>query len=139
MKPEFSDKALYEQLKFLESLVDVRRAEGKLKDLNRNRLAHAGGPLPAVQYQHALPQSHRLVLDELFGTVSKVVNSSAYNWVRPSLWSAVFKNVKKERGERAVKAEEEDAAMKVEEPASAAPTTPQVMKLEIGHAAVPVQ
>ncbi|CAM9929761.1 unnamed protein product, partial [Discosporangium mesarthrocarpum] len=76
---EYSDKALYEQLKYLETLFDVDRAQAKVSerfDLKANDL-----PVSA---------EHRQILGLVGRRIRDDVESSGYNWIRPSLWSTVF-------------------------------------------------
>ncbi len=41
-------------------------------------------------HTYQLPDEHAKVYDLLAGQMKHIVNSSAYNWVRPSLWSVLF-------------------------------------------------
>ena len=85
MKAEYSDQQLYEQIKYFHTLFDVARTETKLKEQNDKR---AKDSQPKLDWN--VPAEHRRVYDRLLGTAARTVNQSAYNWVRPSLWSAVF-------------------------------------------------
>ena len=80
MGMEYSEKALHTQLKFLETLFDVRRAKAK-------KMEAGTVPLP-------LPDSHVRVLDLLHEQTRQIVSSTAYNWIRPSLWSMISGGVK---------------------------------------------
>jgi len=73
MIQEYTDADLHTQLKYLETLFDYNRTISKKKGEN-----------------FALPDYHKEVFDLLRQQVSNIVNGSAYNWVRPSLWSTVF-------------------------------------------------
>jgi DNA polymerase alpha subunit A len=84
-RAEYSDMQLYNQLKYYESLFDWKRSERKLTKENEGRRSK-GMPMLTVQ----LPRSHKEVLDEVKTLVSERIEQSAYNWVRPTLWSAVF-------------------------------------------------
>ena len=72
----YNDSALHTQLKYLESLFDIDR---KNKDKN------TAGTLPP------LPKDH----EEIFRLLSKhmgfTIANNGYNWIRPSLWSTLFK------------------------------------------------
>jgi hypothetical protein len=80
MGMEYSEKALHTQLKFLETLFDVRRAKAK-------KMEAGTVPLP-------LPDGHVRVLDLLHEQTRQIVSSTAYNWIRPSLWSMISGGVK---------------------------------------------
>ncbi|GAB5035819.1 dna polymerase alpha catalytic [Nannochloropsis oceanica] len=82
MDMEYSEKQLHTQLKFLETLFDVKRAKSK-------KIAAGVVPVP-------LPDGHIRVLDLLHDQTRQMVSSTAYNWIRPSLWSMVFSGVKQQ-------------------------------------------
>lgn len=84
-RAEYSDMQLYNQLKYYESLFDWKRSERKLTKENEGRRSKDMTML-TVQ----LPKSHKEVLEEVKTLVSERIEQSAYNWVRPTLWSAVF-------------------------------------------------
>lgn len=73
MVQEYTDADLHTQLKYLESLFDVTRAVAKKPGCDLMLLP-----------------THKEVFDLLKQQMTNIVNGSAYNWVRPSLWSAVF-------------------------------------------------
>ena len=52
-----------------------------------NTLHH---PCNSMVASHLLPSTHKEVFRLLKLHMSNAVTGSAYNWVRPSLWSAVF-------------------------------------------------
>eukprot|EP00937_MAST-01D_sp_MAST-1D-sp2_P000600 g600.t1 len=85
MKAEYSDARLYEQIKYYETLFDVKRSDEKLKEQNEKRAKSQQPTMDAP-----IPEHHKPVFKRLLATASETVQSSAYNWVRPSLWSAVF-------------------------------------------------
>lgn len=107
MIQEYSEKDLHTQMKYLESLVDVprylsRKKNGNAADGgngNTDALVKAegvgnsmvGAPLPGDKY----------TLDILKTHMSNTIMWSAYNWIRPSLWSTMFTaataKVKKEK------------------------------------------
>ncbi|CAM9891790.1 unnamed protein product, partial [Choristocarpus tenellus] len=76
---EYSDKALYDQLKYLETLFDVDRAQSKVSE----RFNFKPSDLQ-------LPPDHRQILGLVSRRIQDDVESSGYNWIRPSLWSSVF-------------------------------------------------
>ncbi|CAM9853488.1 unnamed protein product, partial [Laminaria digitata] len=76
---EYSDKGLYDQLKFFETLFDVDRAQTKVSELFNIKAAD----LP-------VSPEHRQILGLVGRRIQDDVVSSGYNWIRPSLWSSVF-------------------------------------------------
>jgi DNA polymerase alpha subunit A len=77
MVPEYSDEALYTQLKYLETLFNIKRSCAK-RDLLEN------------EGRESIPKDHLDALELLGKHMKNAVEWSGYNWVRPSLWSAVF-------------------------------------------------
>jgi DNA polymerase alpha subunit A len=77
MVPEYSDESLYTQLKYLETLFNIKRSCAK-RDLSEK------------EGRQSLPKDHVDVLELLGKHMKNAVEWSGYNWVRPSLWSAVF-------------------------------------------------
>lgn len=73
----FDERALYTQLKYFETLFDEPRAVVKLQE--------SGAPNPP-----RLVPDHSVILGLLKRQMSETVAASAYNWIRPSLFSAVF-------------------------------------------------
>ena len=73
MVQEYTDADLHTQLKYLETLFDYERTKNKRKDDNL-----------------VLIERHKEIFDILNEQMGNVVKGSAYNWVRPSLWSTVF-------------------------------------------------
>jgi len=74
---EYPEEALHNQLKCVACLVDLKRAE-----------ASAPADMPLRRDQ--VPGDRRKILDTLHAFAKKEVESSAYNWIRPSLWTTVF-------------------------------------------------
>ncbi|CBJ49021.1 conserved unknown protein [Ectocarpus siliculosus] len=76
---EYPDKTLYDQLKYFETLFDVDRAQTKVSELFNFK-------------ETDLPVSpeHRQILSLVGRRIQDDVQSSGYNWIRPSLWSSVF-------------------------------------------------
>lgn len=91
MVQEYDEAALHTQLKFLETLFDFPRAVSR-----RAAAASEGGGSSSsatMQFSHSIPKEHVEVFSLLKQHMSNAVNGSAYNWVRPSLWSTVFGRV----------------------------------------------
>jgi hypothetical protein len=40
-----------------------------------------------------VPESHKKIFDLLKTHLKNIINGSAYNWVRPSIWTSVFKTM----------------------------------------------
>ncbi|KAG5177612.1 DNA polymerase family B-domain-containing protein [Tribonema minus] len=79
LSPEYSEKDLYEQLKSFEALFDLKRAQKRCHDRTK---------LPTGQL--AVPKTHERVLELLLVKAKAEVDSSDYNWVKPTLWATVF-------------------------------------------------
>jgi DNA polymerase alpha subunit A len=77
----YSDSALYEQLKYYETLFDAPRAQERA--IERWSLKRSDNTFP-------LSVEQRAVLDLLLIRIRHEVSNSAYNWIQPSLWSTVF-------------------------------------------------
>ena len=73
MVQEYTDADLHTQLKYLETLFDYDRTLAKKAGQN-----------------YMMVPEHKEVFELLKQQMVNIVNGSAYNWVRPSLWSAVF-------------------------------------------------
>lgn len=76
-KQEFDELALHTQLKYLESLFDVKRYQARKSVDDKTLLTR-------------LSKDQLEVLRLLREHMSNSVKGSAYNWIRPSLWSALF-------------------------------------------------
>ena len=81
---EYDDATLHTQLKYLESLFDFERYEKRMKDENAN-------PQDVLQPVKSLLKDETEVYRLLKNHMSNSVNASAYNWIRPSLWTALQK------------------------------------------------
>jgi DNA polymerase alpha subunit A len=77
MVQEYNEEMVYTQLKYLESLFDFERVV-KRRELNMKDVQGVIGP------------SHIEVFNTLQKHMSNTIQWSAYNWVRPSLWEAMF-------------------------------------------------
>lgn len=71
-----SNLAHHHLQQFLETLFDVKRAKEK-------KVAAGIAPVP-------IPEAHARVLGLLHEQTKEMVSSTAYNWIRPSLWTAIF-------------------------------------------------
>lgn len=77
MVAEYSEVALYTQLKYLQSLFDVSRMQEKKK-------------LPKNVLKKLIHEKTADIMNVLNKHTSTLVDNSAYNWIRPSLWSLLF-------------------------------------------------
>ncbi len=75
MVPEYTHEALYTQIKYLENLFDFGKA-CKKRDIEKN-----SAPVPI---------EHEKVFTLLSKHMHNTVQWNGYNWIRPSLWSAMF-------------------------------------------------
>ncbi|KAG7397018.1 DNA-directed DNA polymerase alpha catalytic subunit pol1 [Phytophthora boehmeriae] len=82
---EYSDSALYTQLKYFEALFDVERAQKKIKDQQMRVSGTATKTEPPV-----LSERHRAMLGKLFTQAEQAVHRDDYNWVKPSIWQTLF-------------------------------------------------
>jgi hypothetical protein len=92
MVQEYDEKQLYTQMKYLETMFDVRRmkVQQKLKD---------------QKSEENFPETTKEIYDLLHKHMKYIVNNSAYNWVRPSLWARFFGQSKLKEGKVAAVAE----------------------------------
>jgi len=100
MTPDYSDLDLHTQLKFVESLFDLARACEKRADatlpaniLSDVTLADIEREKEKRRLMDSVPNETKELLRLLFEHMKNAVQWNAYNWVRPSLWSAVFGKV----------------------------------------------
>jgi DNA polymerase alpha subunit A len=75
MVQEYDDLALYTQLKYYETLFDVPRALTK-RQISGDEI-----------------QKDREIFEYLKQYMMHTINASAYNWIRPSLWEQLFKQI----------------------------------------------
>ncbi|DBA02686.1 TPA: hypothetical protein N0F65_010511, partial [Lagenidium giganteum] len=89
VKQEYSDHALYTQLRFYESLFDISRAQTKIQEQNSRAVATAG---PARNSADLPPLSdrHQEIFKKLRAQAEKAVRQNDYNWVKPSIWQSLF-------------------------------------------------
>lgn len=87
MLQEYSEKDLHTQLIYIESLVDVPRC------VLRKKAAKVAANLTTSSSDDVvLNDSDTEIYSLLKQHMSNTVQWSAYNWIRPSLWSAMFQH-----------------------------------------------
>ncbi len=82
MKPEYGDKAMYEQIKYFETLFDVERSQERLATRHKLRKAE-------IHVSHEDSAIFRL----LYRNVQDYVQNCAYNFIDPSVWASVFSKI----------------------------------------------
>ena len=88
LQPEYPSRALYEQIKYIESLVNVDRAETGI-DKENERLEEIKQELLV---KPAIPAQTRQVMDSIKGSIQEIyTNHSGYAFVRPELFKKAFK------------------------------------------------
>jgi DNA polymerase alpha subunit A len=81
MVQEYDDVKLYTQLKYLETLFDLGRAEKKMKEkLESQGVFTSYKPNPDEKELYRILKAH----------MTNTINVSGYNWVRPKLFSTMF-------------------------------------------------
>lgn len=102
MVQDYNDLDLHTQLKYIESLFDLtraceKRAEASLdpKVANDPFLKELERDKECDRIRDRIPVSDRELYRLLHLHMQNTVRGSGYNWVRPSLWSAVFGKVLK--------------------------------------------
>jgi DNA polymerase alpha subunit A len=89
---EYNEATLHTQLKYIESLFDVNRAIAqRIKSESNN--GEGGGDLLNTRSKALLdtvPSDHKEIYRLVKEHMANTINVSAYNWVRPSLWSTIF-------------------------------------------------
>ena len=88
MLQEYDESRLHTQLKYLESLFDFER--GLVRAKAASLTAEDASVTGSVRCLESLPDDHRMVFDLLKKHMSNAVTGSSFNWIRPSLWTAVF-------------------------------------------------
>jgi DNA polymerase alpha subunit A len=100
MVQDYDEARLHTQLKYLECLFSFERAvknrwradKAKADGVSEQGLSDPSNK-ELKEYNHGIPKEHQDVLMYLKTHMENSVNGSAYNWVRPSLWSTVFGKV----------------------------------------------
>jgi len=102
MALDYTEQELHTQLKYLESLFDLKsacdkRAEASLdpKILSDVNLSEIEKEKESKRLRESIPMQFVELNRLLHQHMANTVNGSAYNWVRPSLWTAVFGKVLK--------------------------------------------
>ncbi|CAM9231445.1 unnamed protein product [Chrysoparadoxa australica] len=88
MKQEYTDKQLYEQLKYLATLFDADRSAVKLAERYK---------LQAKDVSERLPRDHKQVLSLVHQRIAAEVENSSYNFIAPNVWSTMFSRAKKDK------------------------------------------
>ncbi len=79
MKPEYGDKALYEQIKYFETLFDVERSQERLATRYKLR---------KTEIEISLEDS--AIFRLLYRNAQDYIQSCAYNFIDPGVWASVF-------------------------------------------------
>lgn len=75
-----SERALYTQLKYVDSLFDLAHAVEK----------HANEVAPKLELLKSISKAEKVCFEELHSTANQYLQGSAYNWIEPSLWHRLF-------------------------------------------------
>ena len=73
-----SERALYTQLKYLDSLFDISHA------------VEQRSKTPKLELLNAISKQDTVCFEELHATATHYLRGSAYNWIEPSLWRSLF-------------------------------------------------
>ncbi len=79
MKPEYGDKAVYEQLKYFETLFDVERSQECLATRHKLR-----------KTEIYIPHEDCAIFKLLSKIMHDYIQSCAYNFIDPGVWASVF-------------------------------------------------
>ncbi|OQS00816.1 DNA polymerase alpha catalytic subunit [Thraustotheca clavata] len=74
---EYTDQALYTQLKYYESLVNTDRAIAKLQKENEST-------------KFLLHDTENRIFNHLHKQINEVIDRNDYNWVKPTMWTTLF-------------------------------------------------
>ncbi|CAK4613269.1 unnamed protein product [Aphanomyces euteiches] len=80
---EYSENALYTQLKYYQSLVDVDRAINNVQKENSRHIGQEVAP-------SGLNERQKEVFQKLFIQINETIDRNDYNWVKPSMWTSLF-------------------------------------------------
>ncbi|CAK4172103.1 unnamed protein product [Aphanomyces euteiches] len=80
---EYSESALYTQLKYYQSLVDVDRA---INNVQKENSRHNGQEVAPS----GLNERQKEVFQKLFIQINETIDRNDYNWVKPSMWTSLF-------------------------------------------------
>ena len=102
MVQDYTEQELHTQLKYLESLFDLNRACEKRAEASLDPKVRSDINLAEIEKEKArerlresVPRESRELTRLRFEHMRNTVSWSGYNWVRPSLWTAVFGKVLK--------------------------------------------
>ncbi|EQC30539.1 hypothetical protein SDRG_11856 [Saprolegnia diclina VS20] len=74
---EYTDQALYTQLKYFESLVNADRALGQLEPSRQDA-------------KFLIQDQEKAIFDKLRTQIQDVIEHNDYNWVQPTMWTSLF-------------------------------------------------
>ncbi|KDO21454.1 hypothetical protein SPRG_12498 [Saprolegnia parasitica CBS 223.65] len=74
---EYTDQALYTQLKYFESLVNADRAVGQLEPSRQDA-------------KFLIQDQEKAIFDKLRTQIQEVIERNDYNWVQPTMWTSLF-------------------------------------------------
>jgi DNA polymerase alpha subunit A len=80
--PKVTERAMHNQLKYLDSLFDVDHA--------CDQLAQQKYPTPKNELLKSISKYEMATMEELHETANKYMRGSAFNWIESSMWSALF-------------------------------------------------
>ena len=98
MHPEYSERALHTQLKYLVSLFDIQHAVRKAVEDNRVRGYNGDGgsvrgksdAATKAELLKTLSKNDKVALEELHRHSKKYLTGSAFHWIEPTLWTSLF-------------------------------------------------
>ena len=106
MSQDYSEQELHTQLKYLESLFDLVRACDKRSEATLDPKILSDANLAEIEKENerkrlleGVPREFKELTRLLHEHMRNTVHGSGYNWVRPSLWTAVFGKVLKTGGQ----------------------------------------
>lgn len=112
MSADYSEEQLHTQLKYLESLFDIDRAIKRYADKKADEEAGMSSEealrkktrelnqTGVIEGPAGIPKVHKEIYKLLRTHMTHTVNGSAYNWIRPELWSFVFGSTGAKQQER---------------------------------------
>lgn len=80
--PKVTERAMHNQLKYLDSLFDVDHA--------CDQLVQQKHPTPKNELLKSVSKYEMATMEELHETANKFMRGSAFNWIESSMWSALF-------------------------------------------------
>jgi DNA polymerase alpha subunit A len=79
-----SERSLYTQMKYLDTLFDISHA------VEQRRKANHQSDVPKAELLKTISKHDKLCLDELHKSAHRYIDGSAYNWIEASLWQRLF-------------------------------------------------